>query len=84
MKASSIAALLIGLPVALPAAAGDDPGQNFTPRQMAHCVMHRVKDAPHESYKSAITACKHQFDADASDEKLTQTAMIVGSSTTAK
>jgi hypothetical protein len=75
MKTISIAALVIGVLVALPAVAGDEHDQNFTPRQMAHCVMHRVKDAPGESYKTAIKACKNQFDAAASSEKLTQTAM---------
>ena len=84
MKTFSIAALLIGLLVALPAVAGDDPGLNFTPRQMAHCVMHRVKDAPSESYKAAIKACKDQFDAAASSGKLTQTAMTVDPAEAAK
>jgi hypothetical protein len=84
MKTISIAALVIGVLVALPAVATDDRGQNFTPRQMAHCVMHRVKDAPSESYKTAIKACKDQFDAAASNGKLTQTAMAVDSAEAAK
>ena len=70
--------------MALPAVAGDDHGQNFTQRQMAHCVMHRVKDAPNESYKTAIKACKDQLDAAASNGKLTQTAMTVESAEAAK
>jgi hypothetical protein len=66
-------ALAAALLVSLPAAAGDNGSPNFTPRQMAHCVMHRVKDSPSESYKSAFRACKDQFGATASKE--TQTAM---------
>jgi hypothetical protein len=84
MKTISIAALVIGVLGALPAVASDEHGQNFTQRQMAHCVMHRVKDVPNESYKMAIKACKDQFDASASSDKLTQTAMTVASAEGAK
>jgi hypothetical protein len=76
MSKISIAALTIAVMFSLSAAAGDDiTSPNFTPRQMAHCVMHRVKDSPSESYKAAIKACKAEFDAAASNERDAQTAM---------
>jgi hypothetical protein len=75
MSKFSIAALVIAVLFSLPAMAGDDRSPNFTPRQMAHCVMHRVKDTPSESYKTAIKACKSEFDAAASADKGAQTAM---------
>jgi hypothetical protein len=58
----------------LPAAAGDDKSPNFTPRQMAHCMMARVKVSPTETYKAAFKACRAQFES-ASGETGTQTAM---------
>jgi hypothetical protein len=75
MSKISIAALMIAVTSSLPAAAGDTRTPNFTPRQMAHCVMHRVKDAPGESYKAAIKACKEEFDSAASNERDAQTVM---------
>jgi ABC-type transporter MlaC component len=75
MSKISIAALTIAVMFSLSAAAGDAANPNFTPRQMAHCVMHRVKDSPSESYKAAIRACKEEFDSAASNERDAQTAM---------
>jgi hypothetical protein len=75
MSKISIAALMIAVMFSLSAAAGDARSPNFTPRQMAHCVMHRVKDSPSESYKAAIKACKEEFDSAASNGRDAQTAM---------
>jgi hypothetical protein len=67
MNKLSIAVLTIPVVFALPAAAGDDRSPNYTPRQLAHCVMARAKASPNESYKAAFKACREQLD--------TQTAM---------
>ena len=67
MKKSSIVVLTIAVLFALPAIAGDDRSPNYTPRQLAHCVMARAKASPNESYKVAFKACREQLD--------TQTAM---------
>jgi hypothetical protein len=67
MKKLSIAVLTIAVLFALPAIAGDDRSPNYTPRQLAHCVMARTKASPNESYKVAFKACREQLD--------TQTAM---------
>jgi hypothetical protein len=75
MSKISMVAPAIAVMFSLPAAADDARSPNFTPRQMAHCVMHRVKDSPGESYKTAIKACKAEFDSAASNEGDAQTAM---------
>jgi hypothetical protein len=75
MTALTIAAPTMALMFSLSAAAGDIRSPNFTPRQMAHCVMHRVKDSPSESYKAAIKACKEELDSAASNERDAQTVM---------
>jgi hypothetical protein len=67
MNKLSIAVLTIAVLFALPAIAGDDRSPNYTPRQLAHCVMARAKASPNESYKVAFKACREQLD--------TQTAM---------
>jgi hypothetical protein len=78
MNKSSIAVLTVALLFALPAVAGDDRGPdrgpNYTPRQLAHCVMARAKVSPNESYKVAFKACREQLETVASDAK-TQTVM---------
>jgi hypothetical protein len=67
MNKLSIAVLTIAVLFALPAIAGGERGPNYTPRQLAHCVMARAKASPNESYKVAFKACREQLD--------TQTAM---------
>lgn len=74
MNKISIAVLTVALLFALPAVAGDDRGANYTPRQLAHCVMARAKVSPNESYKVAFKACREQLETVASDAK-TQTVM---------
>jgi hypothetical protein len=74
MSKISIAVLTVALLFALPAVAGDDRGPNYTPRQLAHCVMARAKASPNESYKVAFKACREQLETVANDGK-TQTVM---------
>jgi surface antigen len=74
MSKISIAVLTVALLFALPAVAGDDRGRNYTPRQLAHCVMARAKVSPNESYKVAFKACREQLETVANDAK-TQTVM---------
>jgi hypothetical protein len=63
MNKLSIAVLTIAAVLfALPAIAGDDRSPNYTPRQLAHCVMARAKASPNESYKVAFKACREQLD----------------------
>lgn len=51
----------IGLAASAPAVAGDLYSPAFTPRQMAHCMMKRVRANTTESYRDAFKACKDQF-----------------------
>jgi hypothetical protein len=74
MSKISIAVLTVALLFALPAVAGDDRGPNYTPRQLAHCVMARAKVSPNESYKVAFKACREQLETIAIGAK-TQTVM---------
>jgi hypothetical protein len=73
MSNISWTALTLSLLVTLPAAADDSKSANPTSRQMAHCVMARVKTTPSESYKVAFKACRDQFGA--ANDARTQTAM---------
>jgi hypothetical protein len=34
-----------------------------TPRQVAHCMMKRLRESPSESYRDAFKLCKEQLDA---------------------
>ena len=54
--------LVVGLLISVPAAADDSKNTAPTARQMAHCMMARVKTPPHESYRTAFKACKEQFE----------------------
>jgi hypothetical protein len=58
---SSIVAA-ISLVTSAPALAGELNSPAFTPRQMAHCVMNRVRANAGESYRDAFKACKSQFE----------------------
>jgi hypothetical protein len=57
----------IGLAASAPAFAGDLKSPAFTPRQLAHCVMKRVRANSAESYRDAYKACKDQFESAPSD-----------------
>jgi hypothetical protein len=61
MKPSIVVA--IGLVTAAPALAGDLKSPAFTPREMAHCMMKRVRANTSESYRDAFKACQSQFEA---------------------
>jgi hypothetical protein len=72
----SAIALALGLASSAPAFAGDLNSPAVTPRQMAHCMMKRVRTNATESYRDAFKACKSQFDSVRS-ERPADTAMAV-------
>jgi hypothetical protein len=57
----------VGLATSAPVFADDLNSPAFTPRQMAHCMMKRVRANSAESYRDAFKACKSQFDSMRSD-----------------
>jgi hypothetical protein len=69
-------AVAVSLAIAAPAIAGDSNTLPATPREMAHCVLKRVKANNSESYREAFKACKVQFEAARADQS-TETAMTV-------
>jgi hypothetical protein len=66
-------AVAVSLAISAPAFAGDSNALPATPREMAHCMMKRLKANNSESYRAAFKACKDQFAAPAGQE----TAMTV-------
>jgi hypothetical protein len=46
-------------------AVGDEQPKDSgpTPRQLAHCMMKRLRETPSESYRDAFKQCKEEFDA---------------------
>jgi hypothetical protein len=63
----SAIAVAISLVTTAPAFAGDPNAPAYTPRQMAHCMMKRVRANATESYRDSFKACKSQFDSVRSD-----------------
>ena len=59
--------VVISLAAATPALAGDLTTPAFTPRQLAHCVMRRVRANTAESYRDAYKTCKDQLASAQSD-----------------
>jgi hypothetical protein len=57
----------ISLAASTPALAGDLTTPAFTPRQLAHCVMKRVRTNSTESYRDAYKACRDQLASTQSD-----------------
>jgi hypothetical protein len=57
----------ITLVASAPALAGDLSSAAFTPRQMAHCMMKRLRANTAESYRGAFKTCKTQFESLRSD-----------------
>ncbi len=57
----------LGLLASAPVLAEDSSSPAFTPRQMVHCMMKRLRANTAESYRSAFKACKTQFDSARSD-----------------
>jgi hypothetical protein len=67
MNKASIAGLAICLgfilsTYTLPAHAANDGGSAVTPRQVAHCMLKRMRASQTESYRDAFKACKDQLD----------------------
>ena len=52
----------MSLVASAPALAGDLTSPPFTPRQMAHCMMKRLRANTTESYREAFKTCKGQFE----------------------
>jgi hypothetical protein len=68
-------AVAVSLAISAPAIAGDSNNLSGTPREMAHCMMKRLKANNSETYRAAFKACKDQFDAAQAGQ--TETAMTV-------
>jgi hypothetical protein len=66
-------AVAVSLAISVPALAGDSNVLPATPREIAHCMMKRLKVNNSESYRAAYKACKDQFAAQPGQE----TAMTV-------
>lgn len=56
-----------GLITGAPVFAEELKSPAFTPREMAHCVMQRLRANAAESYRGAFKACKQEFAAVRSD-----------------
>jgi hypothetical protein len=69
-------AIAVSLAISAPALAGDSNTLSATPREMAHCMMKRLKANNSESYRAAFKACKEQFDTTQA-ERSPETAMTV-------
>ncbi len=52
---------------ATPALAGEMSSPGFTPRQIAHCVMRRLRANSAESFRDAFKSCKSQLESARSD-----------------
>lgn len=63
----SAVAIAVSLVSSAPLFAGDSSSPAFTPRQMAHCVMKRVRANTAETFRVAFKACKSEFEAERSD-----------------
>jgi hypothetical protein len=63
---SSIVAA-IGLVIAAPVIAEDLKSPAYTPRELAHCMMKRLRVNNSESYRGAFKACKQQFESARAD-----------------
>lgn len=50
-----------GLVTSAPVFADDVKSPAFTPRQLAHCMLERVRANSGESYRDAYKACKEQL-----------------------
>jgi hypothetical protein len=60
-----VAALLLPVTVA----ADETKSSSPTPRQMAHCMMARVKVERNENYKTAFKACREQLETTSSETR---------------
>ena len=64
----------VSLAASAPVLADDIKSPAVTPRELAHCMMKRLRANTSESYHGAFKACREQFDATRSDRP-TDTAM---------
>jgi hypothetical protein len=65
---------MIVLFVSAPALAAEPKTASFTPREMAHCMMKRLRADNSESFRDAFKTCKQQFDSAQADRSM-ETAM---------
>jgi hypothetical protein len=57
----------VSLVTLVPVFADDLKSPSATPRELAHCMMKRLRANTAESYRSAFKACREQFDSARSD-----------------
>jgi hypothetical protein len=62
-------ALVAAMLISVPAAADEAKSSSPTPRQMAHCMMARVKVERNENYKTAFKACREQLESVSSETR---------------
>lgn len=75
-RRQSAVAVALSLAASAPALAGDSKSPAFTPRQMAHCMMKRVRANAAESYRDAFRACQSEFAAVRSDDSAMTAAAL--------
>jgi hypothetical protein len=66
--------IAVGLVTSVPAFADDSKSPAVTPRQLAHCMIKRVRSSNSESYRDAYRACKDQLESAHSERADTMTA----------
>jgi hypothetical protein len=57
----------VSLVASVPVFADDSKSPAVTPRELAHCMMKRLRTNSSESYRGAFKACREQFDSARSD-----------------
>jgi hypothetical protein len=75
-RRNSSMAVAVSLAISAPVIAGDSNTLPATPREMAHCMMKRLKANNSESYRDTFKLCKAQF-VSAQADRSTETAMTV-------
>lgn len=73
--------IAVSLAASAPAFADDLKSASATPRELAHCMMKRLRANTAESYRGALKACRDEFDlarsGRANDTALTAAALTV-------
>jgi hypothetical protein len=62
MIKETLAVSAICLTLGLPAYAADHSGPNISSRQLAHCMLKKMRASQTESYRDAFKACRDQLD----------------------
>jgi hypothetical protein len=62
-------ALVAAMSISVPAAADQTKSSSPTPRQLAHCMMARVKVERNQNYKTAFKACREQLETTSSETR---------------